>query len=208
MRRLEPTLDYFARAMPDSLQGFGGRAFAEVLHTVGVDNFGAAGSTALLARMGVLEASMAFVQRAQHRIEQLLTEVDVRKDTFGLSHKRVLCYAEWDVVLSSGEPLRGTLLRENGIRVGHVSPPPWLRSFATPINSLIGRDLCGEFQLVTGVGLVLDAAPPGSVNGSIELFSSSTPCTSCVTVFRQFQLRFPGVRVTFANGERFTAPMR
>ena len=29
-------------------------------------------------------------------------------------------------------------------KVGHVVPPPWLRAFATPINSLIGRDLCGD----------------------------------------------------------------
>mmetsp|Transcript_127655 Transcript_127655/g.355265 ORF Transcript_127655/g.355265 Transcript_127655/m.355265 type:complete len:191 (+) Transcript_127655:252-824(+) len=189
--------------MPDTLAGWRGGAFVETLHRIGVDNFGAAGSQALLARLGIAEADASFVQRAQHRIEQLLAEVDVRKDTFGLAHKRVLCYAEWDLTLSSGEPLRGALLRENGIRVGHTPPPAWLRSFATPINSLIGRDLCGEFQLVTGIGLVLDAAPPGQPHGTVQLYSTSTPCTSCVAVFRQFQLRFPSLRVTFANGERF-----
>lgn len=203
LERLAPTLDLFAAGMPSSLGGWSGGAFVRVLQQVGVDNFGAAGSQALLSRIGVAEAHEVFVQRAQHRIEQLLADVDVRKDTFGLSHKRVLCYAEWDVQLMNGEPLRGALLRENGIRVGHTPPPAWLRSFATPINFLIGRDLCGEFQLVTGIGLILDAAPVGQLQGTVQLYSSSTPCTSCITVFRQFQLRFPRLLVTFANGERF-----
>lgn len=202
-RRLAPTLDLFAAGMPDTLAGWRGGAFEDVLYRVGVDNFGSAGSQALLARLGVHEAPMDFVRKAQRRIEQQLQEVDVRKDTFGLAHKRVLCYAEWDLTTSTGEPIRGTLFRENGIRVGHTPPPAWLRSFSTPINGMIGRDLCGEFQLVTGIGLILDSAPPGHVRGSVQLFSSSTPCTSCVAVIRQFQLRFPGLTVTFANGERF-----
>merc|ERR1711988_1809170 len=99
-----------------------------------------------------------------------MSEVDVRKDTFGLAHKRVLCYAEWSVILETGEPLRGALLRENGIRVGHTAPPTWLRSFATPINYLIGRDLCGEFQLVTGIALILDALPSVHMQGSVHIF--------------------------------------
>lgn len=203
LRRLAPHLDHFAAGMPDTLAGWSGGAFPDLLYSVGVDNFGAAGSQALLARLGVPECPADFAGRAQRRIEQQLQEVDVRRDTFGLAHKRVLCYAEWDLMLSSGEPIRGTLLRENGIRVGHTPPPAWLRSFSTPINGMIGRDLCGEFQLVTGIGLILDAAPPGQLRGSVQLFSSSTPCTSCVAVIRQFQLRFPGLSISFANGERF-----
>ena len=33
-----------------------------------------------------------------------MNEADLRKDTFGLAHKRVLCFAEWDVLTSGGEP--------------------------------------------------------------------------------------------------------
>ena len=61
--------------------------------------------------------------------------------------------------------------RENGIRVGHTSPPSWLRAFSTPINSLIGRDLCGEFQLSTGIGLILDTAQ-GEITGEAWKFDS------------------------------------
>merc|ERR1712050_498336 len=105
-----------------------------------------------------------------------------------------------DVIHENNENIRGALFRENGIRVGHTEPPAWLRSFPTPINYLIGRDLCGEFQLVTGIGLVLDASPPGTTTGAVRLFSSSTPCVSCVAVLRQFQQRFRGLSVTFSNG--------
>merc|ERR1712232_1304043 len=97
-------------------------------------------------------------------------EGDFRQEQYGLQHKRVFCYAEWDTVLPTGEPVRGTLLRENGIRVGHAPPPAWLRSFATPINSMIGRDLCGEFQLLGGVGTLLDSAPPDRLSGFISIF--------------------------------------
>lgn len=58
--------------------------------------------------------------------------------------------------------------------------------------------MCGEFQLLAGVGTLLDAAPgcDGGLSGAIALFTSATPCASCVTVFRQFQaprLRARGV---------------
>merc|ERR1719506_3507444 len=161
-----------------------GTTFSNLLQQICADNFGAAGTTLVFSRLGIPEAPTSFILRAQHRIRQVMSEADLRKDTFGLAHKRVLCFAEWDVLTSGGEPLRGTLLQENGIRVGHTAPPTWLRSFPTPINYLIGRDLCGEFQLITGIGLILDAAPPGRLRGNVLVFSSSTPCVSCVAVFR------------------------
>merc|ERR1712137_1187010 len=117
-------------------------------------------------------------------------------------------FAEWNLGLPNSEQIRGTLLMENGIRVGHVSPPAWLRSHATPINYIIGRDLCGEFQLLTGVGLILDAVPPGRLEGSLCMYVSSTPCVSCVAAIRQFQQRYPGVSILFANGERLPGSSR
>eukprot|EP00445_Apocalathium_hangoei_P027140 CAMPEP_0203937902 /NCGR_PEP_ID=MMETSP0359-20131031/75050_1 /ASSEMBLY_ACC=CAM_ASM_000338 /TAXON_ID=268821 /ORGANISM="Scrippsiella Hangoei, Strain SHTV-5" /LENGTH=127 /DNA_ID=CAMNT_0050868047 /DNA_START=15 /DNA_END=396 /DNA_ORIENTATION=- len=68
---------------------------------------------------------------------------------------------------------------------------------------MIGRDLCGEFQLLGGVGSLLDSAPNASagLRGTISLFSSSTPCVSCITALRQFQLRFPDVQLLFLNAE-------
>eukprot|EP00435_Cladocopium_sp_Y103_P008815 s2545_g2.t1 len=119
--------------------------------------------------------------------------------TWGLVHKRVLCYGEWELT-TNGQPLRGTLLRENGIRVGHAAPPAWLRAFPTPINSVIGRDLCGEFQLSAGIAVILDTAQ-GDIVGEVMIFSTSTPCCSCLALLRQMQLRFPGVSVKFRNGE-------
>jgi len=202
LRRLAPMLDAFVDGMPTSLDGWRGGSFMDHMHRVFVDNFGAAGTRAVFNRMGIREATAAFIQRANHRVQQVLDEGDIRKDTFGLAHKRVLCYAEWDLMLETGESIRGALLRENGIRVGHVAPPAWLRSFPTPINYLIGRDLCGEFQLVTGIGLILDAAPPGRLEGTMMIYSSATPCVSCVAVMRQFQQRFPTLQMSFANGEQ------
>jgi len=201
-QRLLPTIEEFVGGMPESLDGWRGGSFADVLHRIMVDNFGAMGTQVVLARLGLQDAGSDFIAKAQHRIGLALAEVDARKEGFGLSHKRVLCFAEWDLGHPSGEQLRGTLLMENGIRVGHVSPPAWLRSHATPINHIIGRDLCGEFQLLTGVGLILDAAPPGRLVGTLLMYVSSTPCVSCVAAIRQFQQRYPGLTLAFANGER------
>lgn len=205
--RLTPTLKAFVAAMPTSLEEWAGGAFLKVLQETMVDNFGALGTGILFDQMGLFAAPDSFVTRALRRIGQVLAEPDFRKESFGLTHKRVLCYAEWDLKLSSGEPVRGTLLRENGIRVGHLNPPAWLRSFPTPINNLIGRDLCGEFQLIAGVGQLLDAGPPGRLDGIVLLFVSSTPCVSCVAAVRQFQHRFPHVRIGFTNGDRFERGM-
>jgi len=166
-----------------------------------VDNFGRAGTRRLLVKMGIGEPPTVLVERALRRIDVAKAEGDYRLETWGLIHKRVFCYAEYDVILDSGEPVRGTLLRENGIRVGHAPPPQWLRSFPTPINSMIGRDLCGEFQLMGGVGTLLDAARTNRWSGVISLYSSATPCASCVAALRQFQVRFPELQVLFVNGE-------
>ncbi|CAK8996022.1 unnamed protein product, partial [Durusdinium trenchii] len=190
LERLEPTLEEFVNGMPKTLTDWSGSAFVQVLHRVGVDNFGVAGTQSLLSKMGISEPALDFRRRALVRIQQTLDDGDARKDIWGLTHKRVLCYGEWDLT-EDGQPLRGTLLRENGIRVGHAAPPSWLRAFPTPINSLIGRDLCGEFQLTTGIGLILDTAH-GHLCGEVMFFSTSTPCCSCIAVLRQMQLRFPG----------------
>merc|ERR1711990_215539 len=107
--------------MPTTLDGWRhGLSFIDLLQKICADNFGAAGTRSLFKRLNILEAPASFIQRAQHRITQVMQEADLRKDTFGLAHKRVLCYGEWDVITDSGEPLRGTLLQENGIRVGHT----------------------------------------------------------------------------------------
>jgi len=203
LARLEPFLDAFVAGMPKTLPEWSGAGFHQVLHQTGVDNFGIAGSNRLLMKMGIPTPSADFIDRARRRVEQAIEEGDARQDTWGLVHKRVLCYGEWDIRLPDGQALRGALLRENGIRVGHAAPPVWLKAFATPINSLIGRDLCGEFQLTTGIGLILDSAPPGQLLGEVCLFSTSTPCCSCIAVLRQLQLRFTELRVMFANGENF-----
>ncbi|CAE8678218.1 unnamed protein product, partial [Polarella glacialis] len=57
---------------------------------------------------------------------------------------------------------------------------------------IIGQDLCGEFQLATGI-----------LTGEVHLFSSTTPCCSCLAVLRQLQQRFKGLRMLFANGEQY-----
>jgi len=200
-QRLQPSLEALVAGMPGTLEGWRAGRFFEVLNQICADNFGAAGTQLLLEKMGVPFPAANFVLRGQHRVAQLLAETDMRLEVYGLAHKRVLCYGEWDLVLPSGERVHGATLRENGIRVGHVPAPAWLRSHATPINSMIGRDLCGEFQLITGIGLIIDAAPPGRLEGSVHLFSTSTPCVSCVGALRQLQLRLPGVNLTFANQE-------
>lgn len=169
LERVEPALDEFVYGMPQKLSDWNGPHFVKVLTSVGVDNFGVAGTQRILSKMGITEPNQDFQQRALLRIQQAEEDGDVRKETWGLVHKRVLCYGEWELT-TNGHPLRGTLLRENGIRVGHAAPPAWLRAFPTPINSVIGRDLCGEFQLSAGIAVILDTAR-GDIVGEVRFGS-------------------------------------
>ncbi|CAJ1350539.1 unnamed protein product, partial [Effrenium voratum] len=93
MARLEPFLEDFVGGLPRLAERNSG--FSEVLQRVGVDNFGIAGTRALLAKMGIPEPGKDFLQRALRRVQQTLDEGDARKDLWGLAHKRVLCYGEW-----------------------------------------------------------------------------------------------------------------
>merc|ERR1712224_115294 len=193
-------LNDFVDRMPRTIEAWVGGSFPHLLLETRVDNWGFWGTNCLLMKLGVGSASAAFCSRAQDRITRELEAGDVRRDTFGLVHKRVFSYAEYDVLCGADMPFRGKSLRENGISF-RGSPLGWLRSFPTPINSLVGRDLCSEFQLLSELGGMMNNTP-NHPEGVVLLFVSATPCISCVAAIRQFQLRFPRLQLHFANGER------
>lgn len=129
-------------------------------------------------------------------------------------HRRVFSYAEYNLkVGSSGPPLAGSFVRENGRKErggqDKVQTCP-LRALSSPISGLVDRSLCSEFQLLDAVMEVLSLSGGGgvagdrrghSVQGVVRLFVSTAPCVSCIWVLRQFQLLLPQAAVEVANGE-------
>mmetsp|Transcript_89235 Transcript_89235/g.277444 ORF Transcript_89235/g.277444 Transcript_89235/m.277444 type:complete len:179 (-) Transcript_89235:75-611(-) len=121
---------------------------------------------------------------------------------------RVFSYAEYCVVdaAGGGRRIEGRLLHECGWRpsAGGPRPPrlaaPWLRAFRLPLGGHVDRELCAEFQLLQELCGILapEGRPPEhqpEVVGSVSLFTTISPCMSCIGAIRQFQLLFPEVAI-------------
>merc|ERR1719287_443495 len=137
-----------------------------------VDNFGVFGTALLLAKTGVNkpiagEAGVVdFEERALARVgqEEGTRSEDWRDQRFFFK-ERVYCYTEFALrhpTATESEKLSGTMVKENsflgeGTRAGKTG---LLRSTTLPINELVDRTLCAEFQtlsqlcdIVDGVGV-------------------------------------------------------
>merc|ERR1712151_705990 len=130
-----------------------------------VDNFGLLGTAALLGRLGILRTTgIKFEARAKQRLcaEEINRQEDWRRQRFFFK-ERVYCYAEFALEhpsLPDSRMLQGSLLKENsflgeGTRAGRTG---LLRSTALPINELVDRTLCAEFQALSELCDVVDSA--------------------------------------------------
>merc|ERR1712232_382113 len=75
-----------------------------------------------------------------------------------------------------------------------------LHAFKLPNSQHVDRSLCAEFQLLNQLCHVLlpDSSklePQPSYVGIVALFTTTSPCMSCIGVIRQFQLIFPEIRL-------------
>merc|ERR1740129_315594 len=172
-----------------------------------VDNFGVVGTALLLSRVGVHRPVGSAVQdRALARVaaeEAGRGENDWRAQRF-FYKERVYCYTEHHLEHPSAkepESLLGSMLKENsflgeGTRAGKTG---LLKSMVLPINELVDRTLCAEFQTLSELCDLLDSVgvcgKPSRcfVTGTVWLWTSGASCLSCVGVMRQFLHLFPNV---------------
>lgn len=176
-----------------------------------MDNFGLVGTGSLLTQVGISPTTVSFAQRALERVraEEAGRHGDWREKRFFFKD-RVYCYAEFALELPGRNPSRlcGSLLKENsyaGTRAGRTG---LLRSIPLPINELVDRTLCAEFQLLSelcdlvgGAGLCGQQAL-SSVTGLVQLWTTGASCLSCVGVFRQFNHIFTATKLQVTCAKR------
>jgi len=220
---LKPLADRFAQELPQSLDPAALARFLQFMIELRVDNFGCWGTRHILARMGMAEPPRDFHSRAAEQIRSsmggtlsaadggAISAVEGALTGAALVHRRVFSYAEYEVAVRGGQPLSGSMTKENGRRDrsggggASIERNGPLRPLSSPISGLVDRALCSEFQLMTAI---VNALWQGVgercgdlFQGQVQLFVSTAPCVSCLWGLRQFQLLMPRVSVEVANGE-------
>lgn len=170
-----------------------------------VDNFGIFGTGVLLEKVGIRRPDADFARRAlqQIRDEDKTRSDDWRKQRFFFK-ERVYCYAEFSLKHPNAkdpEKLDGWLIKENsflgeGTRAGRTG---LLKSTPLPINELVDRTLCAEFQALSELCDLLDSlgitgsASRRFVTGMTRLWTSGASCLSCVCIMRQILQLLPNM---------------
>lgn len=170
-----------------------------------IDNFGIIGTGILLSKIGVQSPGEGFALRATNVIdaENSSRTEDWRRQRFFFK-ERVYCYIEFDLThptVSETSRLIGSLVKENsflgeGTRAGRTG---LLRSLVLPINELVDRTLCAEYQALSELCDRIDSVgvtgEPSRrfVTGQVRLWTSGASCLSCVSIIRQFLILFPKV---------------
>ncbi|CAE8644316.1 unnamed protein product [Polarella glacialis] len=184
-----------------------------------VDNFGLFGTSLLLSKFGVLQPSPEtdFARRASQRVasEESGRTDDWRRQRFFFK-ERVYCFVEFALDHPGLKPevgnllLEGSMVKENsflgeGSRAGRTG---LIRSLVLPINELVDRTLCAEFQALSELCDRLDSAGVKGiasrrfVTGTVRLWTSGASCLSCVGAMRQFSLLFPTTSLQVLCSER------
>jgi len=175
------------------------------------------GTRYVLEALGIRRAPVDFKQRAVLRIRSLSDapggERPVGLGGAGLDTTRVFAYAEYVF----GSPLvDGHLFSECGFRGcqrtvakrsadGPRRPSSILRAFRLPNSAKVDRKLCAEFQVLSELCSLFSGAeektPPGESHlvGVLSLFTTTSPCCSCLGALAQFRLLFP--EVAFEHGQ-------
>lgn len=205
--RIRQAADDLAAALPSTLVRTDWYMYENLVRELQVINLRSEATRHLLDSIGVGKAPQEFTRRALFRLEQFANAgaPPVGLLGAGIDTTRAFAYAEYDVVQMEGSSLQldGHVCRESGLRgstaAGRASP--WLHSFRLPNSSHVERSLCAEFQILRELccifvpGSVAEGCsrPHQSLVGVLILYTSTSPCLSCLGAIRQFQLLFPEI---------------
>ncbi|CAE8614045.1 unnamed protein product [Polarella glacialis] len=179
-------------------------------------------SRRLLDAVGVGRASGDFGLRAVARIRSCTERGEQPPGPLGagVDTTEVFAYVEYDAVLAAapaagedfGSHVDGQLLWESGTQGGRQQAHfmtagafTWLEPLRLPNSGHVDRSRCAEFQALSELCAVLAprAQQPGpqEVVGVVSLFTTISPCLSCLGAIRQFQLFFPEVALELCELE-------
>lgn len=210
---LDSALRSLLEVIPSSLLDQDWARYEETVRKMQVVNFRRDATKRLLEAMGVKTAPDDFGRRAISRIRSLAEggERPLGLGGAGVDTTRVFGYLEFAAHLegstesgsnASDDPTIGYLFRESGRR-GPVAAPSALRAIRLPNSGHVDRTLCAEFQLLADLCATLSPKdnpatgrrPNNDVVGAVSLFTTCSPCMSCLGAIRQFQILFPEVEV-------------
>jgi len=199
--------------------------YQRAVRDVQVVNFRSGAARYLLGAMGVGRAPEEFGRRAVAHIRARVAdgECPAGLGGAGVDTARVFGYVEYDVVDSSnaGQPTDGHFFCECGRapRGEPEQPGPggqgptsaWLHAFRLPNSPHVDRSCCAEFRILSRLCAILVPAggeprPHPSLVGIVALFTTTSPCMSCIGAIRQFQLLFPEVQVETSDRNEIGMP--
>eukprot|EP00747_Dinoflagellata_sp_TGD_P091251 gnl/TRDRNA2_/TRDRNA2_164991_c0_seq1.p1 gnl/TRDRNA2_/TRDRNA2_164991_c0~~gnl/TRDRNA2_/TRDRNA2_164991_c0_seq1.p1 ORF type:complete len:298 (-),score=49.22 gnl/TRDRNA2_/TRDRNA2_164991_c0_seq1:40-933(-) len=200
--RLRDTVCRFFARLPQGHDAFRRGLYAQLVDEFEVDNFGTVGDRQLLDSMGIREGPAEFAAKAAKLV---VDYQELRPDTWwrseGLLHSRVVSYAEYELVVQSGQVLDGCRGRfqQNGYH-GSRHSQQWIVATPLPFNRNVDRSLCSENQLLSALCQELAGEEQGmstaafaQTTGFLRLFVTGAPCLSCVGAMWQFRLLAPSV---------------
>lgn len=159
-----------------------------------VDNFGLQGTALLMGKMGVRTPVAELERRglARMALEERSREAGQRERRF-FYKDRVYCYCEFALQPAGSAEMSGILVKEYSFLGTRAGKSGLLWSTVLPINELVDRSLCAEFQALSELCDRLDDVGRRQVTGHVSLLTTGASCLSCVNAFRQFLSLFPGV---------------
>mmetsp|Transcript_75244 Transcript_75244/g.243294 ORF Transcript_75244/g.243294 Transcript_75244/m.243294 type:complete len:235 (-) Transcript_75244:65-769(-) len=215
---LQGMVDLLIEAIPNSLDRAERLHFQEAVHRAQVINLRSAAARQLLSAAGLGRAPVEFGCRAVASIRGIVEggECPVGLGGAGIDTARVFSYAEYSVVAvgGAGPQAEGQLFRESGHTHREERPPrrakveapaaAWLQALRLPNSQHVDRRLCAEFQVLSELCNIFapeggKPAPRPTVVGVVALFTTTSPCMSCLCAIRQFQLLFPEVAIEISE---------
>mmetsp|Transcript_70009 Transcript_70009/g.204869 ORF Transcript_70009/g.204869 Transcript_70009/m.204869 type:complete len:237 (+) Transcript_70009:102-812(+) len=206
---LNGIVDGLIAEIPESLEEADRQRFQEAVRRAQVINVRFEATWHLLKAMDIGEASLEFTRHADLEVRKHCQNVErpLVIGSAGIDLSRVFSYAEYCVKdAAGGGHIEGCLFYECGWspqvnrRPAPETAMPLLQAFRLPLSGHVDRRLCAEFQLLSDLCGILSpgncrSEPHPEVVGVISLFTTMTPCMSCIAAIRQFQLLFPEVGI-------------
>jgi len=145
---LRPLVSVLFQELPTSLREEDWDQYARAVGTLHIDNLGSAGTSLLLAWMGIHAVSPEF--RFRSHCKDKLAHVrrltaNVWRQGVAWQRTLVMAYVEYDLEGCSG-CVKGSAVRENAYQGEVLVDSRWLRATTPPFNAFADRRTCCEFR--------------------------------------------------------------
>lgn len=175
-------------------------AYKEFIKKLEVDNFGKWAGRQILDELGLWECPREFQKEADRLMEDLI-KVEIKEGSTSDCKRidlRISCFARYSFLLPSGKQVEGDMQQISGTIFDrgddYASSCP-LKAVPLPLSHWVDRRLCAEARLLAKLCELL-GADPGNVSGTLNIHAGYPPCTSCLGLLWQFDLRCPHISLS------------